>query len=57
MVLMSAAKESEDFALLANKPGNTPALIYLCKNYTCLAPFANLNTLLKKLESTNKIAG
>ncbi|MEO5893885.1 MAG: thioredoxin domain-containing protein, partial [Ferruginibacter sp.] len=55
MVIMATAKEIRKFPLLENKPGGTPALIYLCKNYTCLAPFSHTDLLLHEISNLNKI--
>jgi uncharacterized protein len=55
MILISSAKENKKFPLLANKPYNESTLIYLCKNYSCLAPFSSTETLIQKIAKTNKI--
>ncbi|MEP7111223.1 MAG: thioredoxin domain-containing protein [Ferruginibacter sp.] len=55
MVIMSAASENKGFPLLANKPCNKTALIYLCKNYTCLTPYSDTDSLIQEIDKSNKI--
>lgn len=55
IIVMSAATENMKSPLLANKPLVNPVLIYLCKDYTCLAPFSDTQLLLKQISETNKI--
>ena len=55
MIMMSAEKENNAFPLLANKPKNEHTMIYFCRDYSCLSPFSNVNSLwengLKQLKS------
>jgi len=55
IIVMSGATENMKYPLLANKPEAKPALIYLCKNYACSAPFSDTQLLIKEIDNTNKI--
>jgi hypothetical protein len=55
IIVMSAATENMKFPLLANKPKNSAALVYLCKNYACSAPYSDTDLLLQEMAKTNKI--
>ncbi len=49
-VLQSAALPNANFPLLANKKSGAESLIYVCKNYVCLSPVADLVSLLTLIE-------
>ena len=55
VVMMSSEKGNESFPLLAAKPSGQSDHIFLCKNYSCLAPFLSTNALLEEIEKSNKI--
>jgi len=55
LIVMSSTIENMKYPLLANKPQVEPVLIYLCKNYTCLAPFSDSRLLIEQINNTNKI--
>ena len=55
MVIMSSAQGNEAFPLLAAKPSSESDYIYLCKNYSCLAPFMTSNSLFSEIDRSNKI--
>jgi len=57
MIMMSAEKENNAFPLLANKPKNDNTLIYFCRNYSCLNPFSNVNSLWEEIDVANKKHG
>ncbi|MBC7889399.1 MAG: thioredoxin domain-containing protein [Ferruginibacter sp.] len=57
MILLSSQKENNNFPLLANKTGTSDTRIYFCKNFTCLAPFSDADSLLREIYKTNKITG
>ncbi len=54
-ILMGTQNENIDFPLLANKPKRDETLIYLCKNYACLAPQKSIELVIKEIEFLNKI--
>ena len=59
MVLMRSTGvnvRDADFPLLANRTNGVQDLIYLCKNYSCLAPFSGVPSLLAEINNTNKIS-
>jgi uncharacterized protein YyaL (SSP411 family) len=56
MVLMSSQTENNDYPLLAKKPITGTDLVYLCRNYACLEPFRDIQTLLTEIQLTNKIS-
>ncbi|MEO6228665.1 MAG: thioredoxin domain-containing protein [Ferruginibacter sp.] len=51
IVLMATLEKNNDFPILENKIGEEATLIYLCKNYSCKAPFTNAEELLKEINS------
>ncbi len=53
IVLMASLEKSDIFPILENKIGGEPTLIYLCKNYSCRAPFTDTAELLKEINSIN----
>ena len=55
VVIMSSEQGNEAFPLLAAKPSSESDYIYLCKNYSCLAPFMTANSLFSEIERSNKI--
>jgi uncharacterized protein YyaL (SSP411 family) len=55
MVLMSSENGNEAFPLLAAKPSGKSDNIFLCKNYSCLAPFLSAGSLFLEIEKNNKI--
>jgi uncharacterized protein YyaL (SSP411 family) len=55
MVIMSSENGNEAFPLLAAKPSGISDSIFLCKNYSCLAPFLSAGSLLIEIEKSNKI--
>ena len=57
IILMAAATENIIFPLLQNKLESSTALIYLCKNYACLAPYSSTDLLMDEIVKTNKITG
>lgn len=56
LVLMSSERENSNYALLANKPATESNQLYLCRNYSCLAPFKTSVELLKEINLSNKIS-
>ena len=54
MVLMATNYSNNDFPLFANKPPGSPDNIYLCKNYTCLAPFSDIHGFISEFNKANK---
>lgn len=54
-VIMSSALGNDAFPLLAGKPSNELDNIYLCKDYSCLAPFLSTSSLFSAVERGNKI--
>jgi uncharacterized protein len=57
MIIMSAEKGNNRFALLSTKPHSGLTMRYLCKNFTCLPPFTDNVSLIKEIERTNIITG
>jgi uncharacterized protein YyaL (SSP411 family) len=55
LVIMASPNSTGEFPMLAAKPDTGSTQFYLCKNYTCLAPFSGVQPLLLELERTNKI--
>ena len=55
LIVMSAAIEDMNYPLLANKPEVATVMIYLCKNYACLPPFPEIESLNEEIRNTNKI--
>jgi len=53
-ILMAANTKNDSFPVLRNKMEGNPALIYVCTNYTCLAPLANLEEF-SKANKTSRI--
>ena len=45
-ILMCSEQQSSQFPLLSDKKAGNPALIYLCRNYTCLKPVTTIRDLL-----------
>ena len=56
LVIMGSEKEQEAFPLLAAKPSGPSDNIFLCKNYSCLAPFLSTKSLFLEIEKSNKIS-
>ena len=56
LVIMGSEKEQEAFPLLAAKPSGPSDNIFLCKNYSCLAPFFSTKSLFLEIEKSNKIS-
>jgi uncharacterized protein YyaL (SSP411 family) len=56
LVIMGSEKEQEAFPLLAAKPSGPSDSIFLCKNYSCLAPFLSTKSLFLEIEKSNKIS-
>ena len=56
LVIMGSEKEQEAFPLLAAKPSGPSDSIFLCKNYSCLAPFFSTKSLFLEIEKSNKIS-
>jgi ATP-dependent protease Clp ATPase subunit len=50
---MGSEKEQEAFPLLAAKPSGPSDNIFLCKNYSCLAPFLSTKSLFLEIEKSN----
>ncbi len=55
MILMATNFSNNDFPLLANKPPGLADKIYLCKNYTCKAPFSDIHVFMSEINKANKI--
>jgi uncharacterized protein YyaL (SSP411 family) len=55
LIMMSGPTGNNRFALMSNKPHSASTLIYLCKNYACMAPFEEHISLLRQINSTNII--
>ncbi|MEO7802848.1 MAG: thioredoxin domain-containing protein [Ginsengibacter sp.] len=49
-VLQSSEELNDSFPLLSHKAANDKTLIYLCKNYSCQSPEANVGNFMKKLD-------
>jgi uncharacterized protein len=49
-ILMCSERQSSQFPLLTDKKEGNPALIYLCRNYTCLKPVTTVKDLLTLLK-------
>ena len=54
IIMMAAETENNAFPLLANRPKNESTMIYFCRNYSCLTPFSNVNSLWEKMDVANK---
>lgn len=54
LVLMTSKEENSQYPLLANKPHTGADQVYLCRNYSCLAPFNNTSKLITQIKLTNK---
>lgn len=50
-ILMCSGLEGSQFPLLYDKKKGDPALIYLCRNFTCQKPVTSVNNLLALLRS------
>ena len=48
-ILMGCLKENDLYPLLSDKPEVSKTLIYLCKNFTCLAPLDNKDKLIEMI--------
>ncbi|MES2893685.1 MAG: thioredoxin domain-containing protein [Bacteroidota bacterium] len=55
LVMMVSNKQNGNYALLANKPELASDNLYLCRNYSCLAPFQKSADLLTEINLSNKI--
>ena len=54
-IIMASNSKNDQFPMLAGKEFASAPLIYRCKNYACAAPVSNIDSLLKEINSTNKI--
>ncbi|MEO5999499.1 MAG: thioredoxin domain-containing protein [Chitinophagaceae bacterium] len=54
-VLQVSAYANNNFPLLKGKVFTYEPLLYLCRNYTCLAPVTEVNSLMVHLENYDKI--
>lgn len=54
-VFMASPKANVEFPLLAEKPPTKPALIYLCREYSCLKPVLAVSKLLELINKGIKI--
>ena len=48
---MASDKENKDFPLLAGKSSNETTKIWLCKNFSCLAPFFSVKDLMWEIKA------
>jgi len=53
-VFQSAQEENTQFPLLRDKPVQTGALIFLCKNYACQLPVNEVATAIRLIENVHK---
>jgi uncharacterized protein YyaL (SSP411 family) len=53
-ILMATGKADSSFPLLAGKEVNKQALVYVCKNYTCLSPVNSVNALRALINNPNR---
>ncbi|CAN5297835.1 thioredoxin domain-containing protein [soil metagenome] len=53
IIMMASLEKDNNFPILENKIGEERTLIYLCKNYSCKAPFGDIEGLLKEINSIN----
>lgn len=53
-IIMCSEQESSQFPLLSDKKKGDPALIYLCRNYTCQKPVSSVDELLTLRRLDNK---
>ena len=55
LAVMASASANDGFPMLAGKEFKQGTQIYLCRNYSCDAPVFETGSLLKKINSINKI--
>jgi len=55
MVIMGSAHASDAFPMLRAKPLTAETSIYLCKNYSCLEPVLDVDSIINQISQTNKI--
>ncbi|MEO6718974.1 MAG: thioredoxin domain-containing protein [Ferruginibacter sp.] len=54
-IIMASNSKNDQFPLLVGKEFASAPLIYRCENYACSAPVSNIGSLLKEINSANKI--
>ncbi|MBI3882771.1 MAG: thioredoxin domain-containing protein [Sphingobacteriales bacterium] len=54
-IVMSSFDGSNDFPMLANRYSDNETLVYLCHDYSCMAPFKSAEELLITIQNGNKL--
>ena len=53
LVIMSSSKENDEFPLLRSKINDMLTQVYVCKNYTCTAPFTEIDEAIIQINRSN----